>query len=151
MIRGGWRGGMLRAMRFPALALAAFATLAVPALLQAQPAPSAAAAWIAVPAAGATAADAFVEVSNPTMYEIYVTGASTDAAASVELRAGGAQGAVVKEFPVQAYGSTAAAADAPHLRLVGLKKPLAAGDSVALTLTTDGGATLKVTATVRQP
>jgi copper(I)-binding protein len=139
---------MLGAMRLPALVLAA---LAVPAIVAAQPAPSAAAAWIAVPAAGATTADVFVEVSNPTMYEIYVTAASSEAAASVELRAGGAAGAVVKEFPVPAFGSTAAAADAPHLRLVGLKKPLAAGDSVALTLTTDGGVTLKVTATVRQP
>ena len=140
---------MLEAMRFPVAAVAVL--LAVPGLVAAQPAPSAPTAWIAVPAAGATTADAFVEVSNPTMYEIYVTAASTDAAASVELRAGGAQGAVVPEFPVPAYGSTAAAADAPHLRLVGLKKPLVAGDTVTLTLTTDGGAALKVTATVRQP
>lgn len=140
---------MLEAMRFPAAAVAVL--LVVPGPVSAQPAPSAPTAWIAVPAAGATTADAFVEVSNPTMYEIYVTAASTDAAASVELRAGGAQGAVVPEFPVPAYGSTAAAADAPHLRLVGLKRPLAAGDTVTLTLTTDGGAALKVSATVRQP
>lgn len=132
-------------MRHLVLALA----LAVPAIAAAQPAPSAASAWIAAPAAGASTADVFVEVSNPTMYEIYVTAASTDAATGVELRAAGAEGAVVKEFPVPAFGSTAAAADAPHLRLVGLKKALAAGDSVVLTLTTDGGAALKVTATVK--
>lgn len=140
---------MLEAMRIPVAAIAVLALL--PSLASAQPAPSAASAWIAAPAAGATSADAYVEVSNPTMYDIYVTAASTEAAASVELRAGGAQGAVVPEFPVPAFGSTAAAVDAPHLRLVGLKKPLAAGDSVILTLTTDGGAALKVTATVRQP
>ena len=140
---------MLEAMRFPVAAVAAL--LVVPGLVSAQPAPSAPTAWIAVPAAGATTADAFVEVANPTMYEIYVTGASTDAAASVELRAAGAQGAVVPEFPVPAYGSTTAGVDAPHLRLVGLKKPLAAGDTVTLTLTTDGGASLKVAAQVRHP
>jgi len=120
----------------------------------AQPAPSALSAWVAVPAAGATTASAYVEVSNPTMYEIYITGASSDVAARVELRAaaaGGAESAVVPEFPVPAFGSTAAAASAPHLRLVGLTRPLAAGDTVPLTLTTDGGLTLKVAATVRQP
>ena len=120
----------------------------------AQPAPSAVSAWVAVPAAGATTASAFVEISNPTMYEIYITGATSDVAPKVELRAGaagGAEPAVVPEFPVPAYGGTQAAAGAPHLRLVGLTRPLAAGDSVQLTLTTDGGATLKVAAPVRQP
>lgn len=120
----------------------------------AQPAPSAVSAWVAVPVAGATATAAYVEVSNPTMYEIYITAATSDAATTVELRAaaaGGAEPAVVPEFPVPAYGGTVAAATAPHLRLIGLTKPLAAGDIVQLTLTTDGGATLKVAAAVRQP
>ncbi len=136
--------------------LCAFAIVlsAWPAGHAAQPAPSAVSAWVAVPAAGATTASAYVEISNPTMYEIYITGAATDAAAKVELRAGaagGAEPAVVPEFAVPAYGGTQAAATAPHLRLVGLSRPLAAGDTVQLTLTTDGGATLKVAAPVRQP
>ena len=120
----------------------------------AQPAPSAVSAWVAVPAAGATTASAYVEVSNPTMYEIYITGATADVAPKVELRAGAsgsAEPAVIAEFPVPAYGGTQAAASAPHLRLVGLTRPLAAGETVQLTLTTDGGATLKVAAPVRQP
>lgn len=130
------------------------AVLAWPASHAAQPAPSAVSAWVAAPAAGATSASAYVEVSNPTMYEIYITGATSDAAPKVELRAGasgGAEPAVVAEFPVPAYGGTAAAATAPHLRLVGLTRPLTPGDTVQLTLTTDGGATLKVAAPVRQP
>ena len=61
----------------------------------------------------------------------------------------GAEPAVVSEFPVPAYGGTAAAATAPHLRLVGVSRPLAPGDTVQLTLTTDGGTTLKVAAPVR--
>jgi periplasmic copper chaperone A len=120
----------------------------------AQPAPAAVSAWVAAPAAGATTTSAFVEISNPTMYEIYITGATSDAAAKVELRAGasgGAEPAVVPEFPVPAYGGTQAAASAPHLRLVGVTRPLAPGDTVQLTLTTDGGATLKVAAPVRRP
>ncbi|MBP7777668.1 MAG: copper chaperone PCu(A)C [Acidobacteria bacterium] len=123
-----------------------------PSVSVAQPAPAAVSAWVAAPAAGATSAVAYVEVSNPTMYEIYITGATSDAAPTVELLAGktgGAEPAVVTEFPVPAYGGTAAADTAPHLRLVGVSRPLAPGDTVLLTLTTDGGATLKVAAPVR--
>ncbi|MEZ5419524.1 MAG: copper chaperone PCu(A)C [Vicinamibacterales bacterium] len=86
--------------------------------------------------------------------DIYVTGATADAASTVELRgpaAGAAEPPVVPEFTVPACGSTSAAPTAPHLRLVGLSKPLAPGDTVQLTLTTDGGVKLTVAAPVRQP
>ena len=72
----------------------------------------------------------------------------------MELRAGAvgtAELSVVAEFTVPSYGSTQAAATAPHLRLLDLKRPLAAGDTVHLTLTTDAGMTLKVAAVVRTP
>ena len=120
----------------------------------AQTTPSAVAAWVAVPAAGATSAPAFVEIKNPSMYDVYVVSATSDVSASVDLlapAAGAAEPAVVREISVPAYGSTEAAATAPHLRLVGLTRPLKAGDTVALTLKTDGGATLKVVASVRSP
>lgn len=128
--------------------------LVLPRVAAAQPAVKAVAAWVALPAAGATSTDAFVEVANPTMYDIYVTGATADLAASVELRGaakGGREAPVVTEFTVPAYGSVDAAATAPHLRLVNLSRALAAGDTVALTLTTDGGVQLKVAATVKAP
>lgn len=120
----------------------------------AQTAPSVVSAWVAVPAAGATWAAAYVEVKNPSMYDLYVVSATSDVAASVELRAApkaGAEPAVIKELPVPAFGSTDAAVTAPHLRLVGLTKTLAAGDTVALVLKTDTGDTLKVSAAVRTP
>jgi copper(I)-binding protein len=138
-------------MRRVVIAFAAAVLLAPLGAAQA-PVPTAVSAWVAAPAAGATWAAAYVEVSNPTMYEIYVTGATADAAPTVELRAaasGDAEPPVVPEFPVPAYGSTSAAKGAPHLRLVGLTRPLKAGDTVALTLTTDGGLTLKVAAAVK--
>lgn len=141
------------AMRPIVLALAAVFA-AWPAGHAAQPAPAVVSAWVAAPSAGATAASAYVEIANPTMYDIYITGATSDAAPKVELRAGAsgaAEPAVVTDFPVPAYGSTQAAAGAPHLRLVGLTRPLAAGDTVQLLLTTDSGATLKIAAAVRQP
>ena len=46
---------------------------------------------------------------------------------------------MVTEFSVPSYGSTSAAAGAPHLRLLDLARPLKAGDAVALTLTTNDG------------
>ena len=99
-------------------------------------------AWIAAPAAGATFATAYVEVDNPTMYEIFVVSATADGVAGkVELRGAAAAGAeppVVNEFPVPSYGSTSAAVGAPHLRLLNLAKPLKPGDTVPLTLTTEG-------------
>jgi hypothetical protein len=117
------------------------------------PTPSAVSAWIAMPAAGATSATAYVEVNNPTMYDIYVVSATAvGTAGKVELRAAaaaGAEPAVVAEFSVPAYGSTSAAAGAPHLRLLELARPLKAGDAVALTLTTNDGTVLKVEAPVR--
>lgn len=114
--------------------------------------PSAFSAWVAAPAAGATSTVAYVAVDNPTMYDIYITAATADVATKVEFRApaaAGAEPAAVAEFSVPAYGSTAAQASAPHLRLVDLKQPLAAGDTVQLTLTTDGGLMLKVAAPVK--
>ncbi len=121
----------------------------------AQPAPAAVSAWIAAPAAGATGASAYVELNNPTMYDVYVISATAEGvAATVEFRAGLAPGgapAPVPEFAIPAYGSVAAAATSPHLRLVGLTRPLVAGDTVALVLKTDGGATLRVSAAVRTP
>jgi periplasmic copper chaperone A len=115
--------------------------------------PSAVSAWIAVPAAGATSATAYVELNNPTMYDIFVVSATAPGiAGKVELRAaaaGGAEPALVTEFPVPAYGSTSAAAGAPHLRLLELARPLKAGDSVNLALTINDGSVLKVAAQVR--
>jgi copper(I)-binding protein len=133
---------------FAILVLAA----AAPSLPAQQKDPSAVSAWVEAPAPGATFARAFVAVDNPTMYDIYITSATADAAGTVELRAGAAgaaEPAVVKEFSVPAYGSTAADASAPHLRLLDLKRPLKAGDTVQLALTTDGGLALKVAAPVK--
>ena len=71
-----------------------------------------------------------------------------------EFRAGLAPGgspAPIPEFAIPAYGSVAAAASSPHLRLVDLTRPLAAGDTVILILQTAGGDTLRVSAPVRKP
>lgn len=142
---------MLSAMKavVPVLAVAVVVSAS---LALAQKTPSAVSAWVAAPAAGATSAVAYVAIDNPTMYDIYITAATADIAAKVEFRAGAAGTAEpvpIAEFPVSAYGSTAAQPSAPHLRLLDLKKPLAVGDTVQLSLTTDGGLILKVAAPVK--
>jgi copper(I)-binding protein len=120
-------------------------------LLSAQAGPAASDAWVAEPQPGATSADAFAVVENPTMYEVYIVSVTTDAAGAAEIVDGPADAArAVRELAVPAYGRAELKPGAVRIRLKDLKKPLKAGDSVALTLTTDGGAVIKVTAPVKQ-
>jgi copper(I)-binding protein len=116
-----------------------------------QAGPSASDAWVAEPAAGATAADVYVVVENPSMYEVFVVSVTSDAAGSAEIVDGPAEGArPVRELSVPAYGRAELKPGAVRIRLKDLKKALTAGDTVALTLTTDGGVNIKVSATVRK-
>jgi len=110
--------------------------------------------WVRLPPAGETRAQAFVTVDNPTMYEVYVTSATSDAAGRVELRDAGQSGAA-REQPlmfvaVPAYGRVDMSPGGVHLLLLDLKRPLQDGDTVALTLSTDIDVTLKVEAKVRK-
>jgi hypothetical protein len=128
----------------------ATAVVAAVVLAAAQAAPSASEAWVAEPAAGATATEAYVVVENPTMYEVYVVSVATDAAGAAEIVEGPADAArSVKELSVPAYGRAELTPGAVRIRLKELKRPLKTGDAVALTLTTDGGVTIKVSATVK--
>ncbi len=124
-------------------------TTPAPGMAQQKPV-TAADGWVQAPKAGETTAAAFVIVRNPTMYDVYVTAATTDAAGSVELRqaATGAPAKPVQRITVPAYESIIMGADGAHLLLKDLKRPLKAGDTVSLTLTTDQGV-LKVAAVVK--
>jgi copper(I)-binding protein len=109
--------------------------------------------WVKLPSAGQTQAMAFVAIENPTMYGIYVTSASSDAAGKVELR-DGSQGGDARLKPVEfisvpAYESVDMGPNGPHLMLLDLKRALKEGDRVSLALTTDNAGTLEVSAVVR--
>ncbi len=109
---------------------------------------SATEAWIQLPDAGETTALAYVVVKNPTMYDVYVVkAASSDVAEEIELRNGES---VVKDITVSAYGSRRMKPDGFHLALKELKRTLEDGDSIPLTLTTDGNVKLRVQAVVRK-
>lgn len=123
--------------------LAAFVLAVSP---SAQPAIAASEAWATESAADGTAS-AYLSVSNPTMYDIYIVSASSDAAGKVELRDGDK---AAREITVASFGyATLDPSGGPFLRLSELKSPLKAGDTIELTLETDGGVTLVTTAVVK--
>jgi copper(I)-binding protein len=111
-------------------------------------------AWVKLPAGGETQAMAFVTVENPGMYEINITSATADAAGKVELRDAGQSGdarlKAVSFINVPPYGRVDMTSNGVHLMLVGLKRPLKAGDTVSLTLSTDTDTALSAAAPVRE-
>jgi periplasmic copper chaperone A len=130
--------------------IAAAAALLMTAEVAAQAPISASGGWVMAPAAGATSTSAYAVIENPSMYEIYVVGVTSDASASAEVADGPAEATkAVKELAVPAYGRAELKPGGTHIRLKELKKPLKPGDSVELTLTTDSGTILKVTAPVK--
>lgn len=130
---------------------AVVAALLVTVEVSAQAPVSASSGWVMEPAAGATSTSAYAVIENPTMYEVYVTGVTTDAAGSAEVADGPATAPkAVRELAVPAYGRAELKPDGVRIVLKDLKKPLKAGDAVDLTLTTDGGAVIKLTAAVKK-
>lgn len=103
---------------------------------------------VELPGSEESSTRAFVVVKNPTMYDVYiVAAAAADVASSVELK-NGDDG--VKEMTVSAYGTLRMKSDGAHLVLTGLKRELDDGESISLTLTTDGNVKLKTQAVVRE-
>ena len=118
--------------------------IALAALLQD---PSISAGRVKPPAAGVSSTEAYVTILNPTTYDIEVTGASSDAASTIELRQAG-RDAKLTGATVPAYGFLEMDAKGVYLLLKDLSKPLAGGDTVKLTIATDIGAKLTVAAVV---
>jgi copper(I)-binding protein len=95
------------------------------------------------PMAGAT-------VANGTMYDVYIVGAETEAAASVELvQMKGTAATPVKEVLVPAFDSLEFSPQGTHLILHNPKAPLKPGMEISLVFHTDAGERLTVTAPVR--
>jgi copper(I)-binding protein len=88
----------------------------------------------------------YATVSNPTMYDVYIVSAKSDAAAKIELRNGEM---AVTSITVPAYGSAELKPGAMFVRLSELKGQVRAGDEVKLTLETDGGIAIPLAAVVK--
>jgi copper(I)-binding protein len=109
----------------------------------AQPAPTATDATIVRSDATASV---YLTLNNPSMYDVYVMTATSDASGKVELYSGEKP---AENFTVAAYGSLELKAGGMFLRLSELKRELKAGESVTVTMATDGGATIVATAVVQ--
>lgn len=106
---------------------------------------------VTAPAAGETSALVVASLRNPSMYEVFVVSVSSSVAGSARFERSGADGQPepVNEVPVAAYGAVSLSADGVHIRLLDLTRPLAPGDEVVLSFTTDAGDAFRATATVR--
>ncbi|MDP2321971.1 MAG: copper chaperone PCu(A)C [Acidobacteriota bacterium] len=109
----------------------------------AQPAPTAADATAVV--TGSTAS-VYLTVNNPTMYDVYVMSATSDAAGTVELYSGDKP---VDNLTVPAYGSLELKAGGMFLRLSELTRELEAGQPITVTMLTDGGASIVAVAAIK--
>jgi len=106
--------------------------------------PTASDASAAMVAAGSIAV--YATVSNPTMYDVFVVSAASEQAGKAELRDGDK---TISHITVPSFGSIELKSGGPFVLLSDLKSQLKAGDTVKLTLMTDGGIAIAITAVVR--
>ena len=92
-------------------------------------------------------------LSNPTMYDAYVESATSDAG-KAELREGDPSaalgaGKVVSNITIPSFGSVELKAGGPFVLVSDLKAQPKAGDTINVTLVTDGGVAIAVAATIK--
>jgi copper(I)-binding protein len=104
--------------------------------------------WVKLPAAGATQAEAYLVIDNPTQYDVFLQKAASDAAGAVEFRAAG-KAEPLAFVTVPAYESLEMSAKGTYLLLRDLKKPLTAGATVPINLINDRGTPLTFEAVVK--
>jgi periplasmic copper chaperone A len=143
-----------RAVAFP-IGVVLLATVAVNELAIAQEKRiTASDGWVKLPAAGETQAMAFASFQNTTMYDVYLKSVSADVAAKAELRDASLSGDAARkpvEFvtvPPQDWAYMSPKGN--YIALLDLKRPLKEGDKVTLTVTTEQGESLQVSAIVKK-
>ena len=87
----------------------------------------------------------YATINNPTMYDVYLQ-TGTSASGKVELREGGKPTA---NITVPSFGSVELNADGPFVLVSDLKAQPRAGDTIKVTLTTDGGVAIAIAATIK--
>lgn len=95
----------------------------------------------------------YATLSNPTMYDVFVQ-SGTSEAGKVELRDGDPSktlGAtkLIANITIPSFGSVELKAGGPFVLVSELKNPPKAGDTITLTLNTDGGDKILVAAVVK--
>ena len=149
-----------RTLRLPAIGAMAAALMAVATFtspLQAQGAKvTANDAWVREATGARKVTGAFLVLENTGTALRSVVSGTADVAEKLELHEMVRDGTMMKMSPVKsieipAGGKTELKPGGLHLMLFGLKRPLAAGDSIHVTLTLDDGSTVMVMAGVRKP
>jgi len=87
----------------------------------------------------------YATINNPTMYDVYLQ-SGTSASGKVELREGEKPTA---NITVPSFGSVELKADGPFVLVSDLKAQPKAGDTIKVTLTTDGGVAIAIAATIK--
>jgi copper(I)-binding protein len=113
-------------------------------------------AWVRVPLPSKPQTAIFMELENHTGQNRAIVSASSDAAEKLELHEMKTDGKMMRMSPVAkvdvpANGKASLKPGGFHIMMFGIKGTLAEGDTVHLTLKLDNGATVPVTAKVRQP
>lgn len=133
----------------PLLALATTLALAAdPAALRVD------APYLRVPPPGAAATGAFMRIDNGGSSERQLVRAESPAAETVELHThlnenGMMKMRAVPAIPIPAGGHTELKPGSYHVMLIGMKRPLQAGDIVPITLRFDDGTQIRVDAPAR--
>ena len=104
--------------------------------------PSAADGAAAIVAAGVAV---YATLNNPTMYDVFVQSGSSDAG-TVELREGDKPTA---NITIPSFGSVELKAGGPFVLVSNLKAQPKAGDTIKVTLLTDGGVAIAIAATIK--
>ena len=87
----------------------------------------------------------YATLNNPTMYDAYVQSGTSDAG-KVELRDGDK---TTSNITVPSFGSVELKAGGPYVLVTDLKNQLKAGDTIKVTLNTDGGVAIAIAAVVK--
>ena len=95
----------------------------------------------------------YVTLTNPTMYDAYVQSGKSDAG-KVELREGDPStplgaGKPTSNITIPSFGSVELKAGGPYVLLTELKGQPKAGDTIKITLQTDGGVAIAIAAIVK--
>lgn len=111
--------------------------------------------WVRLPAPSKTETAFYVELENHGSSPRAVVSVSSEAAGTAEMHKMMMDGDMMGMMPVDkiaipANGKASLSPNGLHIMLFGLKRKLAAGDKVTVTLKLDDGTTVPVTATVRK-
>jgi copper(I)-binding protein len=88
----------------------------------------------------------YATLTNPTMYDAYVQSATSDAG-KVELREAG--GKTTSNITIPSFGSVELKAGGPDVLVTDLKSQPKAGETIKVTLNTDGGVAIAIAAVVK--